>query len=122
MKISIPWQHLTSKNAKFVNRRRGSPRLSAAYKNGKEAIHLLAKKQVKRKRPYNKPVHVDLKIYMPDNRRRDVHNYIQQIADALEGVVYTNDWFAKKWTVERMTPDRENPRAELVITPLRGAA
>lgn len=116
LKITIPWKHLTSKNAKFVRTRRGQ-RLSAAYRKGKDAIHLLAKDQYDGP-VLDVPVHFRMETHMPDRRRRDVQNYLQQVCDALEGVVYVDDWQIHKLTLIRHEPDRENPRAEIEVTPL----
>ena len=56
------------------------------------------------------PIHLVLNITFPDKRRRDAHNYIDIIADVLQGVAYNDDSqieklevtksFGKDWELE----------------------
>ena len=41
--------------------------------------------------PSKGPVHLQLHITFPDRRRRDAHNYIDIIADVLQGIAYEDD-------------------------------
>ncbi len=116
VKIIIPFAHLTSKNDKF-DVWGGRPRLSVKYRDGKKAINKLAKKQLKKKKPYHEPVMVSMVFHMPDNIRRDILNYTQQICDGLEGAAYVNDWFITHAVIERGAVDKKNPRVEIVVIP-----
>lgn len=58
----------------------------------------------------------DMTFYFPDKRIRDNHNAFKILFDALEGIVYVNDYYV----LPRVTAcylDRENPRLEISIYP-----
>lgn len=38
-----------------------------------------------------KPIALRMDVTFPDHKRRDAHNLIDTVADALEGIVYKND-------------------------------
>lgn len=113
IEITIPFEHLTSKNSKYVLWG-GRPRLSDEYKDGKEAINFIAKSQYKGK-IIDSPVSVTMTFYMPDGYRRDVLNYTQQLCDGLEDAIYTNDWYIVEAIVRRAEIDRDNPRVEILV-------
>lgn len=55
---------------------------------------------------------VNMWVYWPDRRRRDAHNLLKLICDALEGSVCVDD----RWMLTRIMDfdvDRENPRVEI---------
>ena len=56
----------------------------------------------------------EIRFYMKDLVKKDSHNYLKLMLDALEGLVYHNDYFVipRILTVEL---DRKRPRVELVI-------
>jgi Holliday junction resolvase RusA-like endonuclease len=56
-------------------------------------------------------MHLD--FFMPDKRRRDPNNLLKGIADALEGIVYTDDKQITKLSWENMGVDRAQPRVEI---------
>jgi len=55
-------------------------------------------------------------FYMPDKRKRDNSNMYKLLLDALEGVVYFDDYFVKPRTM-KVTLDRINPRVEVTVYP-----
>lgn len=56
----------------------------------------------------------DFDFYFVDKRTRDTHNCFKIVMDALEGVVYKNDYFVKP-RVHKVKLDREKPRVEITI-------
>lgn len=56
----------------------------------------------------------ELIFYMPDKRKRDTHNYFKVLFDALEGVLYDNDYYVMP-RVMGVEIDRENPRIDLSL-------
>lgn len=117
IKVSIPFEHLASKNEKF-NVWRGRPRLSDKYKDGKEAINKIAKKEIPKKhKPYDEPVMIEMVFHMPNKIRRDILNYTQQICDGLEGAVYTNDCHIAHAIIIRDKVSKSNPRVDITVLP-----
>jgi len=55
-------------------------------------------------------------FYMPDKRKRDNSNMYKLLLDALEGVVYFDDYFVKPRTMH-VGLDRLNPRVEVSVYP-----
>lgn len=64
------------------------------------------------------PIEVGIKIFFWDRRVRDWDNYHKLSMDALTWIIFDDDSQIKKATVEIMEIDKENPRIELIITPL----
>ena len=115
VKLVIPWEHCVSKNQKTTVWGKGRPALTAKYRNAKESISVLTKKQARRK-PYDTPVRIEFVLYEPDRRRRDILNYTQIICDGIEGVAYNNDAQIQYVVVKRGGLDKSNPRMEVRIT------
>ena len=64
-------------------------------------------------------VFADLRFYMPDKRKRDSHNYLKLLLDAMEGIVVDNDY----WLLPRIQYvglDRDKPRIEVAVCPASG--
>jgi len=59
---------------------------------------------------------MDLYFYFPDKRVRDSHNTLKLLTDALEGLLFSNDYFLLP-RIQTVTLDRENPRLEIVYYP-----
>lgn len=56
---------------------------------------------------------VRLWFYFPDNRKRDTHNALKALLDALEDAqIYSNDRYALPQIVDWQV-DRDNPRIEI---------
>ena len=117
MRITLPWDVLVSSNRKHITRKV----LTTEYRDAKERAHFMAMAQV-RKRPHypSGDLQMALDFYVPDRRRRDVRNYCKLLADALEGVAYTDDYQVKRDIVTNRGKD-EDPRVEITIQPLEAA-
>ena len=64
--------------------------------------------------PQGEKVTVDIVVLWPDKRRRDTHNLLKLLMDALEGVAYDDD----RWALPRILDfdyDRADPRVEVVV-------
>ena len=59
---------------------------------------------------------MDLYYYFPDKKVRDSHNTLKILTDALEGLVFPNDYFVLP-RIQYVTLDRKNPRLELICYP-----
>ena len=122
VRLTLPWSALASSRER--NQRRGGKAHSWTYKRSMEAVRALAMGQVRGKRPRypDVPLSVTLDFYPPDLRRRDMANYLKGLMDALQGVVYTDDYQITRMGWTRDEPDRKNPRVELLIEPIEEAA
>ena len=109
--IVLPWDGLVPDNRRFMGGR--GHILTKRYRAGKELCHTLAMTQVRDRPTYPEgPVWMRLDFHMPDRRRRDPNNLLKGIADALEGVVYTDDKQITKLSWENVGVDRKHPRVE----------
>lgn len=94
---------------------RGVPNLTASARKYKEEIEEMTRSWCFRnhfKKIEDKKVIVNIWLYYPDKRKRDAHNMLKILMDALEGHVFEDD----KWALVRIQDwqvDRENPRFEL---------
>ena len=119
MKISIPFEHCVSKRDKYTKWQGGKIALSTKYRSAKLAVNYIARAHREQGAgPLEGPVEMRGVTHFPDRRRRDIHNYIQLIADAIEGVAYENDNQINKLVWERGEIDRERPRIDLTLYPL----
>lgn len=62
---------------------------------------------------------MDLYYFFPDKKIRDSHNTLKILTDALEGLVFPNDYYVMP-RIQNVTLDRENPRLELILYPQVG--
>ena len=60
--------------------------------------------------------YLDLQFYFPDKRIRDSHNCLKILLDALEGVLFHNDYFVLP-RIQIVELDKANPRLELCLHP-----
>ena len=60
--------------------------------------------------PYQGAVRLEITLWLPDRRRRDVDNCAKSICDGLNGIAYLDDSQIIELTVRRGV-DREKPRA-----------
>lgn len=113
--LTVPWKHLASSNTR--NQRRGGKGHGWEYKRARLAIELHALDAVRGLRPAfpTGDLTAHLRFFPPDARKRDVRNYVKVLMDAIQGVVYTDDYQVSRDVVERMPPDRENPRVVVTI-------
>lgn len=123
MKISIPFEHCVSKRDKYTKWKGGKIALSEKYRSAKLAVNYIARAQrANGAGPVEGPVRMHGIVHFPDKRRRDIHNYIQMIADAIEGVAYENDNQIEILLWERGVIDKERPRIDLTISSLNREA
>lgn len=113
--LTLPWDVLTPDNRRF-HAGKGHV-LTGRYRQGKEAIYLLAVSQTKPPRPVF-PVErlkIELTFFLPDKRKRDPTNLLKGLLDALEGVVYNDDKQIDALAWHKAGLDREKPRVEISI-------
>lgn len=60
-------------------------------------------------------LYVDLVFYMPDRKIRDSHNCLKILMDALQDVVFVNDYFVLP-RIQSVEYDKEHPRVEVLVT------
>jgi crossover junction endodeoxyribonuclease RusA len=56
----------------------------------------------------------DINFYFGDKVKKDSHNYLKLMLDALEGIIYNNDYFIKP-KINIVELDRKRPRVEITI-------
>jgi Holliday junction resolvase RusA-like endonuclease len=72
-----------------------------------------------RRAPLTEPVSVKALFFRADGRRVDLVNLMQALADLLErGGVVKNDQLIRAWDRSRLLRDPNDPRIELVVSPL----
>jgi Holliday junction resolvase RusA-like endonuclease len=64
--------------------------------------------------PYEDAVRLEIMLWLPDRRRRDVDNCAKSICDGLNGIAYLDDSQIIELTVRRGV-DRERPRAVVTV-------
>lgn len=62
--------------------------------------------------------YLDLYFYMPDRRRRDSHNSLEVLMDSLEECLFQDDYFVMP-RIMKVELDRDNPRLELKLHPIK---
>lgn len=60
-------------------------------------------------------LYVDMVFYFPDRRRRDSHNTLKILLDALEGLIYKDDMYVLP-RIQSVEYDKDNPRVEINIS------
>ena len=64
--------------------------------------------------PREDGVRLDIVLWMPDRRRRDLDNCAKSICDGLNGIVYLDDSQVAELVVKRRI-DGQRPRAEITV-------
>jgi crossover junction endodeoxyribonuclease RusA len=64
--------------------------------------------------PNNTKIRMDMLFYFPDARKRDTHNTFKIPMDAMESIIYINDYWVLPNIID-FTIDRENPRLDLEL-------
>ena len=90
-----------------------TPRATVAYE---EAVGWVARAAGVR-RPCEGPVRLTLRLWFPDQRRRDLDNCAKSILDGLNRVAWQDDSQVVELTVTRRL-DRDRPRAEVTLAAL----
>jgi Holliday junction resolvase RusA-like endonuclease len=122
--ITLPWKVMVADNERHALLKikgRGRIGLTAKYRDALGAASLLAAAQWKRE-TIRGSVSLDVTLYEPDKRRRDVANYLKLIGDTLTRVAFVDDSQIDVVTVTRGAVDRFNPRAEIRVIGRAGVA
>jgi Holliday junction resolvase RusA-like endonuclease len=128
--IVLPWSHLVSDNdrATPINGEGGKPAkmiLAERYKTAR--LNIVARVRSKLGgahdvpaiyTPRNEPLRLEARVWVPDNRVHDVHDFAKGVHDALARQLYTNDHWLHDTRWIRAGVDVDHPRAEITITPL----
>jgi Holliday junction resolvase RusA-like endonuclease len=114
VRLTLPWDCLTPDNRRFNQQ---GHVLTTRYREGKEKIYLLAMIQIRPPRPAfpTEKVQMNLQFFVPDKRKRDPNNLLKGIADALEGVVYTDDKQIDGLSWKKAGLSRQNSRVEITV-------
>lgn len=56
----------------------------------------------------------DIDFFFKDKIKKDSHNYLKLMLDALEGIIYNNDYFVKP-RINIVALDRKRPRVEITF-------
>ena len=115
-KLTLPWPILASSNSR--NTRLGGRGHGWEYKRSLKLVHEFARFSLPGRRKFpvipEGPVAMTLVFFPPDRRRRDVHNYLKGLLDALQGVIYADDYQIQSLSIYREEPD-DDPRCEIVF-------
>ena len=120
--ITIPLRPITKKNSQRWVKLKGS----GLWKLVPSEAYLLYEKNCK---PFIRckgllitgPVNIKTLFYIDADRKCDLSNYIEAIADILVHYHVLEDdnrWIVTGWDGSRVYVDRENPRTEITIEPL----
>ena len=120
MKILIPIQPFAKKNGQkiIINRLTKKPMIIQGEKYLKyerDCGKFLSKHKIN----IDYPVNVKCVFYMADNRRRDLTNYEEAIADILVKYQVLKDdnyKILQSWDGSRIEVDKNNPRTEIEVT------
>lgn len=119
--LTLPWDCIVPDNAKY-GVIRGRMLLTSRYRAAKAEIatRALAAMRSGRKPAFPRDCALSLYValYPPDRRRRDTLNVAKLIGDSLESVCYADDTQIAHAAFHRFAPERENARAEIVLSPL----
>lgn len=121
MTLTVPWEFVCHDNHRLMPARIGKAvRLitAPAYRVAKAGAEIMLKKQW-RELPLSGAVMLIGRVFVPDRRKRDAGNYRKLITDALSGIAYDDDAQLEHETWIKAGVDRDNPRVEITITPMR---
>lgn len=118
LRITLPLP--PSVNNMYVNTRGGGRRLSKKsedyIRRSRGLINLAIEEQRWIKQNDSTWYYVDLVFFMPDRRIRDSHNMLKLLLDVMQGIVYSNDYYAMP-RIQSVEYDMENPRVEVSVIP-----
>lgn len=115
IRIFIPDDHILSTQhiyGQFRGRR-------YMKKEGKEKKVYYASFFSNIKKPFTCKLSMDVKLFFPDNRRRDVDNYNKVLLDAFTGVIYEDDSQLYHLGVDKVLGCKEKSGIEIVIKPYK---
>jgi len=118
LKLSLPVP--PSVNAIYYNTRGGGRRLTKKaehyIRDSRALTNMGMDNQHWIKQEKGVWLYLDMVFYFPDRRRRDSHNCLKVLLDALEGLIYTDDMYVMP-RIQSVEYDKECPRVEIhVIT------
>lgn len=111
MKITLTTPYVSTNRLYTVNRN-GSRRKTAAGAAAAKALAWEAKAQM-RGEPLKNDLAVQIFLFFPDNRKRDLDN-IKGLLDAMTGVLWLDDSQIVDLHIRKYVC-KENPRVEIVI-------
>ena len=103
--LIIPGPVVPKERPRVVNGHAYTPSRTRVYE---KAVRILAGAQWRE--PLAGPVEVEVCVWMPDYRRRDLDNCVKAITDALNGIAYADDSQIVRLVATKGV-DREYPRA-----------
>ena len=121
MLVTINGQTPAQKNGKqiFYNKSTGKPFITSnsTVKTWQQsAVQQLGLYSAR----FTSSVKIDYMFYVKDNRKRDIDNMIATVNDSLQAadIISGDHWQVLEIGSARAEIDKENPRAEITITPL----
>lgn len=115
MSVPIP----PSVNHIYYNTRGGGKRLTRLAENYVARVRALAHQEVEEqgweKAKKGEWIYIDLAFYFPDKRIRDSHNCLKLLLDALEGIIFVNDYSVIP-RIQVVELDRDNPRTLIKVS------
>jgi crossover junction endodeoxyribonuclease RusA len=115
LRISIPLPPSINHAYYYHNNRKIRTAKTKAYDKQVQEITIQAmKEQGIKKFPDDKKIRMNMWFHFPDARKRDTHNTHKIPIDAMEGIVYSNDYWVLPNFVD-FDIDRENPRLDLEL-------
>lgn len=111
MKVVITTPYVST-NALYTHTGHGRKVKTAAAREAKETIFWEAKSQIKRD-PFKGDITVEIYLFFPDNRKRDIDN-IKGLIDALTGVCWEDDSQIVDLHIRKYI-DKDKPRAEITV-------
>lgn len=109
-----------SSNAAYRRSRQGRMFMAPVAKDYKRDLALCARLAMKGAPPIEGPYSITIRPFFP-SRRFDLASVEKLTSDALQGIVVTNDRNARRIVLE-WGLDRERPRVEIEVTPVRSPA
>lgn len=108
-----------SVNSIYANTRYGGKRLTKKAENYIREVRALTNEFIEEQRwqkaENGQWLYVDLVFFFPDRRRRDSHNTLKILLDALQTLIYEDDMFVMP-RIQGVEYDKENPRVEMKFT------
>lgn len=118
--LTLPWLALAQDNHRLTtNRKTGRTFTTKRYRDAKDTAETLMRAQNGPASTITLPVKVEVRVWFPDARRRDVGNLRKCLTDAMQNAgIVADDCLIHDERWIRAGIDRAQPRAEITITPL----
>lgn len=117
LKLTLPVP--PSVNSIYVNTRYGGKRLSKKAEDyvrvARALVNDFVEKQHWQRAVIGQWLYADMTFFFPDKRRRDSHNGLKILLDALESIVYEDDMYVLP-RIQGAEYDKKNPRVEIRFT------